>query len=252
MPNCWANCLGDCDEKQSREHIVSRSLFESDLVDIVGFPWCKTPMRVGKDAVTRKILCVKHNNLLSELDQAAKNVFEAFREQSNVADRFPAGVVPTKHSTSIIDALRLERWLLKTLINVSYEGKLVISSNVTAPGLPDRNLVEIAFGRQQFSGSSGMYVATAIGQNLFSADVVQFAPLIKNETQVVGALFTLRGLHLVLMIDPSVSAPGEFAFNRFMPPSWRGLSLSRKFERIDYAPRPYFIAHQIYFDWGGR
>ena len=54
MIDCWADKLGDCNDKQSREHILSKALFIDDE-------------RYKK-------------NLLSPLDDAAVKAFDAFRK----------------------------------------------------------------------------------------------------------------------------------------------------------------------------
>lgn len=55
MIDFWAKSLGNRGGIQSCEHIVSRGLFaEHGGIEIGGFPWCKTPMRVGLDAATKR------------------------------------------------------------------------------------------------------------------------------------------------------------------------------------------------------
>ncbi len=73
MPQCWAASLGGCHPEQSREHLVSASLWGGNPIDVIGFPWCRhTPKRVGVGSLTAKILCRSHNSALSPLDGAAK------------------------------------------------------------------------------------------------------------------------------------------------------------------------------------
>lgn len=252
MAKCWAQEIGPCSDKQSREHLVSRGLFLSAAVDVQGMPWCRdSPKRVGLDSVTRKILCSHHNNSLSPLDQAAIDAFDAFRDQVKASHEAPPGILPTTFRRAVIDALRLERWLLKTLINVSFEGDLLIGPGGNERGVPARMLVQIVYGQREFPGRSGMYVATAPGQVLQSTDTVEFAPLIKEKHRIVGALFTFRGVNLVLVLEPAGPDPDGFARSPGVGERWRSLSLLRRLRRIDYAPVPSFIAHEIVFDWEG-
>ena len=41
MKSCWAACLGDCLGKTSREHLISRNLFDGETVKVCGFSWFK-------------------------------------------------------------------------------------------------------------------------------------------------------------------------------------------------------------------
>lgn len=46
-PNCWAAALGDCSDKISREHIISRALFSQEVF-VQGLAWCKSePKKIG-------------------------------------------------------------------------------------------------------------------------------------------------------------------------------------------------------------
>ena len=85
MEKCWANSLGDCDGKISREHTVSESLFKGTYVDVKGFSWCKSEeKRIGLGSLTKKILCEKHNSALSPLDAAASHAFDVLRKQTKL------------------------------------------------------------------------------------------------------------------------------------------------------------------------
>src|SRR6266446_668458 len=66
---CWAACLGNCGGGLSREHVISKGLFVSSFLDVTGFPWCNGgTKRIGIESLTKRALCVKHNNDLSPLD----------------------------------------------------------------------------------------------------------------------------------------------------------------------------------------
>src|SRR5688500_9935061 len=85
--NCWAHSLGDCDDKQSREHLVSASLWEGDSITVQGFPWCRdAPATIGLANLTSKVLCKRHNSLLSPLDSEAKSVFDVFRRATKLGN----------------------------------------------------------------------------------------------------------------------------------------------------------------------
>jgi hypothetical protein len=67
----------------SGEHIISQALFDDKMIMVQGFKWCAEPKSIAKAALTRKILCRAHNSELSDLDGAAKDAFDIFREATN-------------------------------------------------------------------------------------------------------------------------------------------------------------------------
>ena len=144
MSACWAACLDGCSQKISREHIVSQALFISEQVLVQGFAWCREPKMIGLSGLTAKILCAKHNNDLSELDSASAKAFGAMREMmrlSNVRAKLqPRNWTVQRYQ---VDGPRLERWFLKTLINLCFEKENYIGSESIEVGQPSKSLVEI-------------------------------------------------------------------------------------------------------------
>jgi hypothetical protein len=72
---CYAHTLGDCEGTLSREHLFSSSTLE-ETVKILGSK--KLPPReISRDSAVAKILCQKHNSMLSPYDSEAKRFIEA-------------------------------------------------------------------------------------------------------------------------------------------------------------------------------
>src|SRR5882672_6826080 len=112
MDECWAKSLGDCEGKLSREHLISKSLFDGAEIQVFGLPWCPPEGKViGIDGLAAKILCRLHNNRLSEVDQAGGEVFKKIK-------RFLGKVKSNPREKIKVDGSLLERWLLKTAINI--------------------------------------------------------------------------------------------------------------------------------------
>ena len=65
MIRCSASALDECSQDQSREHLISASIFPgAKAVSVSGFPWCKNEIQtIGLANLTSKILCTKHNSL---------------------------------------------------------------------------------------------------------------------------------------------------------------------------------------------
>jgi hypothetical protein len=204
MQSCWAACLGDCGNKASREHLVSESLFVGDAVRVQGFPWCKdTPKEIGLSGLTAKILCGHHNNALSPVDEAGAATFAVLREMrrlANVRERMKPR--PWKIVRYRVDGRLLERWFLKTLINLCCDRDYPIGRASTVIGRPTEQLVRIAYGLEPFKERSGLYFVVRTGMQVDSTDSDSFAPLIKHRNQIEGGLFAFRGLRFLLFLEP--------------------------------------------------
>ena len=119
---CWAESLGGCSSVQSREHYISKGLFEGDSIIQKGLPWCKFEEKeIGLASASAKILCKTHNERLSILDDEAIRAFDSLREilllqsrQKKLAPRI------WKVRTWHLNGLLLDRWFLKTLVNLMH------------------------------------------------------------------------------------------------------------------------------------
>src|SRR5258708_6136768 len=173
---CWAKSLGGCDKKITGEHLVSKCLFDDDAINVQGFPWClETPKTVGLSSLVGNILCKSHNSALSGLDSTALETFNAFRESVRLSDaRRTINAEYLTVKRFVIDGALLERWFLKTLINLSVGGKWVIGNGDV--GMPSNDLVEIAFGMRQFEHGAGLYILGRSGEQVDSMDRVALTP----------------------------------------------------------------------------
>ena len=100
----------------------------------------------------------------------------------------------------VINGPLLERWFLKTLINLSVGGEWPIDSQ--EKGTPSRELVEIAFGRRQFENWAGLYVAGRAGEKIDSMDRFNFTPMTDSRNHLVAGRFNFRGYTFFLCLIP--------------------------------------------------
>lgn len=249
MIDCWASHLSDCCDVQSREHLISASLFsKSKSIFVQGFPWCvDTQKEIGLSSLTSKILCKHHNSSLSLLDSAAGHAFNNFEfisklilEANNNRGRF-------KIKESHINAVLLERWLLKTLINISYRKDQFIGNSCVA-GLPEDNLVKICFGKSTFSNGAGMYIAANQGDNIEFGSELILTPLIEeSENKIVGGMFEFAGLLIFLWLLPE-KLPNNFNWIKNLNPKWNNVQPSRPFRKIKFKI-PSGQSHVLHFHW---
>lgn len=223
MDECWAACLGDCSNKISREHIFSASLFPADKILVQGLSWCKDePKEIGLASLTKKILCTKHNSDLSEIDTAAGNSINTLREATRLMNiRVELKIERPTIKRFHIDGPPLERWFLKTFINIAYKGTYPIGTQSASPWMPCSELVKIAFGRRKFEPRAGLYCLGELGAQIESSDKLRAITYANRTGSLVGSLFYFRGFKFLLYIDQA--GPAE-RVHLVGPPDTAGVS----------------------------
>lgn len=188
VKGCWAASLGDCDGKLSREHTISECLFPSGKVTVRGFDWCHGKEKtIGVSGLVRRILCGRHNSKLSELDSAMLEYFKSIHESARLNDlRTKLRQNEWTIKRFELDGRLLERWFLKTLINLNFEGKWKFGDYGETTGVPPKELVEMAFGRRDFEEYAGMYMAVKSGEALTMLDGVSVRALSEKDRLICG------------------------------------------------------------------
>jgi hypothetical protein len=192
--DCWANYRADCDRGMSSEHLISKALFPDKIVYASGFEWCKDVEKcIGINALQRKFLCAKHNNDLSPADAAATVAINAFA----------AGI-----SETTLNGPLLERWLVKTAINLSVGSNLHIGCGMsnTKPGWPSPYLLAVAFGDEILCAKMGVYFLFPTASYLHRANEIFVVPIHRDEL-IGGFVFGLRGQFIFLSLYPGHTPP---------------------------------------------
>jgi hypothetical protein len=114
-----------------------------------------------------------------------------------------------------IDGRGLERWFLKTLINVATNGIYKIGRDSPEIGKPSERLVRIAFGIETFKPKAGLYSLGHVGQSLNLREGVLLNPLIDSAKYIVGVLFHFHGYRFLLYLEeeglqPNIPIPSMF------------------------------------------
>ena len=215
--DCWADKLGDCTDKASREHIISAGIFPEGTIYVKGFPWCQDELKeISVSSFTKKVLCERHNNALTHVDKAGISAMNVFRQEVQI-NNARSKMKPRRWRVEKfqIDGHGLERWFLKTLINVAAEGIHKIGRDSTQSGKPSERLVRIAFGLERFRPKAGMYGLGHVGQSLKLREGVLLNPLIDTAKDVVGVLFHFHGYRFLLYLEeeglqPNIPIPSMF------------------------------------------
>jgi hypothetical protein len=138
----------------------------------------------------------------------------------------------------VIDGPLLERWFLKTLINLSVGGKWVIGDGRV--GIPSADLVEVAFGMRQFEHGAGLYIVGLSGEQVDSMDRVALTPRTFGETLVAGT-FNFRGYRFYLNLLPKkLEMDGESQL------FYRDAQMKYK---VQNHRRRQLLSHEINFRW---
>lgn len=246
---CWAACLGECDDKISREHIISDSFFEGTKVHVEGFNWCLGETKtIRLSALTKKCLCKKHNNALSVLDSAAAHAATVFREQNDLSlERNKDPNKKYRKRTFWINASLLERWLLKSLINISFDSNLFIGVEGAEHGVPAEDLVNIVYGGEKFSRESGMKVVSRQDMRLKFSERIEFAPMIHEQERIIGGIFIFWGLHIYLdLTKDGLDVPFELIRN--LDPDWHFATLHNQLKRMNSNVGGR-VSHEVLFRW---
>lgn len=253
MP-CWASSLGDCSEKLTREHYVSKGLFGRDVINVQGFHWCKDKMvTIGLGSLTAKILCERHNHELSRIDDAAVRAYNVFREFNRVTNIRRSKPTNKKREVKAyrIDGPRLERWLLKTLINLTFDRGISIGLAAPTEGGLDSDLVAIAFGRKPFLRRMGLYFAIHTGLRLDMTEDLAFRPLTRKvENYIGGMLCSFYGFRLLLFLAPD-GPPARLTNCGIDTEDWGDCDLNFHNERIDEYDEKQQKSQVIHIDWYG-
>ncbi|MFQ5482652.1 MAG: hypothetical protein ACE5ER_07825 [Nitrospinaceae bacterium] len=251
MDSCWASYRGDCSKKLSREHLVSKSLFESKTVLVHGFPWCKEEKEIGLHNLVTKNLCSFHNSSLSELDKEGASAWEIIKKVNRIDNqRKRMGARRWNVVKHKINGPLLERWFLKTLFNLSWDQPYIVGLKEDDSGSGNicPKLAKIAFGESNFLDESGLYTGDLNGQQIHSIEEVVFTPIIKDDKYILGGLFSFLGLNFFI----SLTAPpkSEKPFNGLvgLDSDWQNSNIHYHMEKFNFKVRDK-LSQVILFNW---
>lgn len=220
MKKCWANQLGNCSDKISREHIVSRGIIacNKDMkIPIRGLSWCKNESKVvGINALVKKCLCTTHNNMLSEIDKEGirfwnilNYIYEQYFWEGIDRQSINTCSQKTELTTQTFSGNLLERWFLKTLINFYCDSEQQVGWNNAARGRPDIYLIHAVFGKALLINGMGIYSIACNDSEIDSRGEISIMPIILDGRIIIGAVFSFRGIDFFLSLTPHAPPPLE-------------------------------------------
>jgi hypothetical protein len=199
-PKCYLHLSGNCSDKITREHYISRNVLASIEKDgtskISGLPW-QTPQefrKVSTESLVSKVLCKRHNESLSPLDaQAGRLIRTIGSYDRGFNDENP------RREMSLFCGEDLERWLLKTLCSM-VAGKQASRGGAPLDTKIPEKWVSILLGDEDWPPGWGLYTAPPSGVAYHSVSF-SFMPVTRTDTgQGVAAELILNGIVFYLML----------------------------------------------------
>ena len=185
---CWAEKLGDCDGKCSREHYINQGVFDNNIITVFGMDWCKEPKDIGLAKAVSKILCEKHNSSLSDFDAEATKLSKFLLQQ--LRDN------PNDSSNIHLNGKHLERWALKTAINLSQLG--VFGKNINIPSIEHLNYL---YRNDDIPHGMGLYLISGeLDTRLAKAGVLWLDIRNTITSELVAVKLTLNGVQFLVCL----------------------------------------------------
>jgi hypothetical protein len=204
--------------------MISRSQFDGDAITVQGLPWCKEPKVVGLSSLVAKNLCRAHNNNLSPVDLEAKR----FKDALGAISRTP--VVPVRMR---FDARLIERWLLKTTINLALQEP--------GSGLElNPDIVQRAFGLASTPRSQGFFAVAELHEEQSYNSAIRFESMVrKKDGRLVIGAFVLHGWRALYAFEGAPPVNGAVRIKEWrLNPHWLGFRWRPELEPSDATMPP--------------
>jgi hypothetical protein len=212
-PGCYLRGTCDCSQDISREHYVSASLLRQigSAITIFGAPWLAAgeTKSFAIDNLTSKILCRRHNEALSPLDQEAGNFFRSLAQALADLERNSTSRKPNFHLAS---GTALELWMLKVACGV-YFSAIAAKDNVRLSQTHTIDLTKVrrAFFEGIWDDRGGLYFKGHYGSAMTTAWSVVVSPLSDDSLKIFsGVRIALLGLELEFLFDTTNANPGPW------------------------------------------
>jgi hypothetical protein len=205
-PKCYARALEDCDQQITREHYISRKLLERfEDFEADGFAWLPEKKSLTATALQSKVLCKRHNEALSPLDDNITNLDDMMRR---LQDRKVVGNLA-------LDGEDLERWALKVMFGLFASGssELVGTDGERVPrstAIPRKHL-RVLFGDARMPKRAGFYYAHSVFGHLKPTSVRCRVDHTPGSTVPGSIVFSLVGFTWIttLTTNALLPAPGR-------------------------------------------
>jgi hypothetical protein len=202
-PRCYARMLGNCSEKISNEHFISRCILEKlgkyHRISNVG--WFGRDINfkeITAGSMKAKVLCKRHNELLSYLDNEVSKFF------SELINAFSDNNKNYEYQKATISGDYLERWFLKTLLGALSSGYLLRNgSRIIKNSFSDELLKEL-YSKKDYNRFA---ILGILNRDINPYRGFSYGLLYDKSMPnlIVGAIFEFMGIDFSITFDNQVS-----------------------------------------------
>lgn len=216
-PNCYMSATLNCSDVSSREHYISNTILQQfQHFTVAGLPWQPrgAATEIGPGSLTSRVLCERHNNALSPLDQAAGDAFRRLNEARTHASRRS---LSRKTAHFLINGDALQLWGLKTILGFYYSGAAANEGGKVKDQFAlQTELLVAALSEKVFPEPLGLYLFGLAGFR--PQEKITFQPLLSPEFNALcAARIQIAGADLNFQVDTRMSPMPEFNPDAYRP-----------------------------------
>jgi hypothetical protein len=201
--DCYLGRTSDCSREISREHYVSASVLEQlgDIIDVSGVPWLGKgeSQKLAVNNLTAKILCKRHNESLSPLDQEAGIFFSVLAKALSDLERKSSSRKPNFH---LVSGTMLELWMLKVACGAYFSVAANDGKRLTETHAIDLAKIERSLFLGHWDDRGGLYFTGHVGSAMTTESRVVLISLTDNSAmKFCGIRISLLGLTMEILFD---------------------------------------------------
>jgi hypothetical protein len=166
----------------------------SQSVQVAGFPWLPLggTREISPSALTAKVLCKRHNEVLSSLDDLAKDFFEFLKED-----------IPRK-PLMLVNGFELERWMLKLLCGLASSGNLSFNSEQLRDWNPPSRWLQVLFGSESTLGVSGLHLI--VSEHRFVSDGIAIKAARDPQSGAIELALLIERIPFIFSMESQLGA----------------------------------------------
>jgi hypothetical protein len=218
---CYLRSTKNCSDKRSGEHFISASVLRivnERHIKVKNLPWLAhgeiAELQISK--LRSHILCKRHNEALSSLDQSAGAFFRAVRAMFD--DIANSKTLSRKPQWFLASGEELELWLVKTAFGL-YESECFAHKNGNSPErLPINPTILRAFQGARIPKPCGLYLMATGDEQWAKRDAIDVSPMFsQRDKRMVGMSLAFMGLTFLILLDPRIAYPDPSGTYTFRP-----------------------------------
>jgi hypothetical protein len=188
--------LGNCSDKQSKEHSIPKGIWRSSAITFSGFHWTQGQTKtLPVKNVASKILCGAHNSALSPIDALAQKLFETGARFHN--NQFDRGKLKRsaiwRPDRVTFNGYDLERLFAKIATGIMQDEQGKWHLGGTPAIEPPCHVVKAIYGICRFEYPMGLYFVNTVGDVIRNEDRITVHTLLHPDSAgFLGAIIAVR------------------------------------------------------------